>query len=85
MAQKALLLSAYQIEERRTIVNKILNERKPIEVTENEFLWAYFSSEQTLRKEIIFRSFIIKKLVYQNNKTKLIVGLTYEKSRQWFD
>lgn len=83
--KKALIISAYQIEERRRLTNRLFKEKQKVWIDEETILWAYFSPEQTKRKQIVFRSFIVKELVYVKNKIIVKVRLTYEKSKQWFD
>ncbi|MBO0460038.1 hypothetical protein JZO77_25250 [Enterococcus hulanensis] len=83
--RRSLLASAYQTENRRKMSNKLFKENHPTKIKEKDFLWACFSSEQTIRNELLFRSFYVRKMIYQEEKNILIVDLTYEKSRLWLE
>lgn len=83
--RQALLIAAYQNEDRRRLSNQLFKKQLPIQVQENEILWAYFPVESTIGEQSLIRSFIVNHVFYRQETVILSVSLTYEKSKQWFD
>ncbi|MGG5315813.1 hypothetical protein [Enterococcus sp. AZ072] len=83
--RKALLVAAYQVQERRRLTNHIFKEHQVIQVQENDLLWAYYCPEKTKNHRTAFRSFLVKQRYHRKNKMILVVHPTYEQSKQWFD
>lgn len=83
--KKALVIAAYQVQERRRITNRIFREHQVIHVQENDLLWAYYSSEKNKNQRTAFRSFLVNQRYHRKNKMILVVQSTYEQSNQWFD
>ncbi|EIQ7147976.1 hypothetical protein ACQ63I_001381 [Enterococcus faecalis] len=83
--RQAVLLAAYQNEDRRRLSNQLFKKQLPIQVQEDEILWAYFPVESTIGEQSLIRSFIVNHVFYRKDTVILSVSLTYEKSKQWFD
>lgn len=83
--RQAVLLAAYQNEDRRRLSNQLFKKQLPIQVQENEILWAYFPVESTIGEQSLIRSFIVNHVFYRKDTVILSVSLTCEKSKQWFD
>lgn len=83
--RKALLDAAYSKEDRQRLANRVLKEKRLVRVQKEDILWAYFPPELTRWNQTKFRSFFVKEVVYQKNRVILMVRLSYEKQRNWFD
>lgn len=83
--RKALQTAAYATEDRRRLAKRLFNEKKTVHIQENDLLWAYFSPEITRNNQTKFRSFYVKKVIYEKNRTVLFVRFAYEKNKRWFD
>lgn len=80
-----LLVSAYSMEDRRRLSNRLFKERQKVQVQKEDLLWAYFPPELTTLNQTKFRCFIVKEVIHQKDKIILFVRLTYEKQKNWFD
>lgn len=83
--RKTLLIASYGLECQRRIVNQIIKDKQLIRVKEGDLLWAYFSPELTQNSQTQFRSFYVESVHYEKDTVILMMTLTYEKMKNWFD
>ena len=81
----ALLVSAYSIEDRRRLSNRLFKEHQEVQVQKEDLLWAYFPPELTILNQTKFRCFSVKEVIYQKDRITLFVQLAYEKQKSWFN
>ncbi|MFS1026348.1 hypothetical protein ACFC9R_13700 [Enterococcus casseliflavus] len=81
----ALLVSAYSIEDRRRLSNRLFKEHQKVHVQKEDLLWTYFPPELTTFNQTKFRCFSVKEVIHQKDRITLFVQLAYEKQRNWFD
>lgn len=83
--KKAILNAAYDLEDRRRFISRLLGEKQPVRVQEDDFLWACFAPRITKSDQTLFRSFYVRSVLYEKDKISLSTRLTYEKKKNWFD
>lgn len=81
----ALLVSAYSIEDRRRLSNRLFKEHQKVQIQKEDLLWAYFPPELTTFNQTKFRCFTVKEVIHQKDRIILFVQLVYEKQKNWFD
>lgn len=81
----ALLVSAYSIEDRRRLSNRLFKEHQKVQIQKEDLLWAYFPPELTTFNQTKFRCFSVKEVVHQKDRITLFVRLAYEKQKNWFE